>query len=1641
LERLFGEPLGGVSVVLGVPAPGGRPAARAATRESRLEIAGRAPPLSLMAHEMTHVLQARRGGAGSVDGRAALEAEARRVAMDASAGRAAVQGRAPAVWLFDTPPRRRGATELRRALTPDPFKGLDLGEVLAILKENANPPDMAQLRADYGPRFFPDLKSALGDSDWGTARGYLGAQLTLAENIQTRTGILIHDQIGIMETLERWPDADVLRMIEESAGVPAPAAAAVPAVNPPAAPPRASWTDVQAAIAGAMDADGQYRATQLLLGKAERARAARPALPPGSPAPIDAVARQRVAYAYTRISAAEAAGRVRDAYLAIADLNAAQRHELRVRLNGGAWPRLGATIGDLRAITAEPDDATALERALRGAGSGTGDLSAAMLEHAAGRVGAMIAQARARLDALPPASSEERNRRTAELAALEQRFHEQGLVQSLYFAAHETGEATLAGLGASAEQTAQFTVNKVANFTELLAWMRRIPAARRLTVTQSPWYQSKVTQVMGINPSPAQQNLLLAALYEGNQELANTDFLKDQQALLDAYDIEQSWERGESARVWSLLLRMPAERRQRLANLMAAPPAPDDKRPRPPLIDLLRRLERGTVTETIQGLRLRRGLAGEAATLLREDATTWVVRDGRPTLRVADPRAFIEVIARSPEAQAELRRGMVIRRRLDADPTLEVTPADRALAERFVAARQAAEEIGDRDHDLRAAFEAVAFGDPDVLGTTPGPQDPTSEADFMHFRLEDRLTALRPSASAVSDLLSWAGPTVDENATQFRVLYDRVRPGGVGRAELAQLADLYHRTLRALEVFAPTNRAFASTAGMLVAAVVGTVVVTALSGGTLGPVAIAALAGFAGGAAAGLTGAAIRGESTDAEVLTDVSTGAVEGAVAVASAALAAELVHGATAGRAAGQAARAAGGQAVRTATGGLGAAMAEGAIDGAIGGAAGELFQTAIDEATWNRGVAAAIAALLAALARGASMGAAGGALGGAIGHAVQRMVTRLGGQEAEALGRLLADAGVQHPEALSDDALAAIQAASRQAATGDIDGAQAALRRVGGLAAADAEALNSALRRLHLVRTGLDIGERDASVLARQVVEVDEQEFLSHAADPRAHAVFAIENGSPRVYVRRGSPPTAVREEIQHLMQWQQDPLMRERMTRVMAVDDTTWRGMGPADRARLAREHLIVEADAQRGILRDVEVRARAGDALAEGEWLAADDNLFLINRRIEELDRALLKPESIDARGLRLDDPSPPRFYARGTAAKPVEANLTTAQEKILAGFEGKLPGEVEAKLQTAGYSIHRDQGGRIIRIQRPPGAPEGVLPHLSIGPDGLITRGRGGVRNHEDLRRDAALAWQAEQEGLGRQRAAIAAGRLTGTDLVNAQRLLKSPFRTHLEGLVKDGAMGPADAGLLLGWAGFVEELVNRSQRSIPQLNAVRGLPRGVGGMTDGALSSFRGALRAEAADVAAAVGDGAQRMETLQALLAALPDNRSRGELFTEFRKAMWRAEGGIEVGLPVEPFRHPEFATTTAKRTPDDVVRQKADVPGWLPKGRFAVEDKTGPGAFVLEQMRDYARTAAPGRGLRLAPDAAKASDYDGLIIMFSSAEDAGKALKQMREDPLIRPLLGRHPGGIHVGAYDAKGARQLLTPSPAASAVPIP
>lgn len=1634
--------LGGpFTVATGVTAPGGRPSARAAARADRIEFRSAEPPPSLVRHELAHVAQARQPGAGTAWSRASLEAEASRAAS--TVGAFTVRGRHAGGWLYDDPPRR-GAADLRRELVLSHLYVVHVNEALDILRDNARPDHMAALRAGYGPSFFADLLSAFDDTNWGRARGYLGNQLTLAEIIQTHTGLLIQDLGGIMDALQRWPDDDVLRMIEDdaaSASLLAPASAPgtdplASALTPP--PARASWHEVQAALAGALTADEQYRATQLLFTKAERARSTRP---PTAGRPADAIASLRVGYAYSRIEAAEAADRPRDAFLAVADLNAAQRAQLLPRLNArSTWPNLGAVIADLRGIAAERDDAAALERALsRGAG-GTGEISPAMLEHAAGRAGEMIRQARARVQ-LPPASltPEALAQYNAEVAALEARFHSHVLLQSLYFASHETADATYAALGVPPHLAAQFTVNRVTTFAELLAFLRRIPPAHRLDVTQSLWYQTKLTQVMGLSPSPAQTEVLCAALYEGNEALVDSEPGREMQAVLDSYDLERAWEARDRTRMWTMLLRMSPERRARLAGHRRMVSSGIPAGSTPTVTPLLDRLAAGNADAILAASQIRRALAGEAETLLRQEATRLTVRNGRPTIVMGDPRAYIELVSRDPAAQADLRRGMVLARRAEADSTLVLTAAEQVQADRYRSLLAAVDQID--DHELRESLRNVALGEPDLTGAAGAGNDPTAEAHYLHFRLEDRLAALRPGASSATDLISWAGPSVDEHATRFRVLYERRRRAGFGRDDLIELADLYYRTMQALDVFAPANRAFASTAAMMVAAVAGTVVVTALSGGTLGPVAVAATAAFVGGAAAGLTGYAIRGESTTAEVLTDVATGTVEGAVAIASAALAARLVHGAAAGRAAGQAARLAGGGAVRAATGGAGATIAEGIIDGAIGGAAGELFQTAIDEATWNRGVAAAIAALLAGVARGAAMGAAGGLVGGLIGHAISKVAATLGSAETRSLQTLLEAATLPHPERLSAEALTAIQAANRLARAGDIDGAQAALRAVSGLASADADALESAMRRMHILRSAADIGEQDAAALMRRFTELDEAEFLRRAPNRDAHAVVDFEGGAPHVYVRRGSPPAAVREEIEHLLQWHGDPLMRARMAEVAGVTEAGWRGMAPVERARIARETLIVEGDAQRRIMARVEGRGVGGDALANAEWLAAEEALFDINRRIGELDAALANPATLDARALRLDGPNPPRFYASTPQAVAVSDSAAAAAtrqrfvgtRRVLNRPDGTVDEDLVRELQTAGYVIHR-RDGRVLRVQRPPNQRAADLPHLALGADGALIEGRAGFRGHEDMRADAELAWSARQEGLVRLRADVAANRLAGEELARARRLLDSRFGAFLDGLVNGGSMNAGDAGLLLGWAPLVDDLAQRMSKAPGELRAVAELPRTASGMTDGALSSFRRTLRGEVADFIHAVPDGAERMRALRSLLDLAPDNRTRGELFTAFRQRQWAQAGGTTRvmgadGNAVSPtFDFPEFGTS-GRRTADDLV-DFAVGNGRLPPGRYAIEDKTGAGAFSLAQAQDYARTAAPRRGLRRSPTAAADSDFTGLVYVFSSSTEADNALRLMRNDPLVSAALGRSPGGIHVAHYDDLGGLNFLT-----------
>ncbi|HWO23690.1 MAG TPA: hypothetical protein VNO30_33340, partial [Kofleriaceae bacterium] len=346
--------------------------------------------------------------------------------------------------------------------------------------------------------------------------------------------------------------------------------------------------------------------------------------------------------------------------------------------------------------------------------------------------------------------------------------------------------------------------------------------------------------------------------------------------------------------------------------------------------------------------------------------------------------------------------------------------------------------------------------------------------------------------------------------------------------------------------------------GATVAATVAAVVVTIATGGTLAPAAAAVLSAFSAGAASAITGAAIRDDDTFGSVARDFGAGAVDGAMSVAGAGLAARVVRGGAIGVSAGQAATAAGGRSAAHAVGSLGAKLAEGAIDGAVGGAAGELFMTATDEATWDRGVSEAFAAMLAAVARGA---VTGGVLGGAVGDAIGglgKLAAHAGDDVAADIGRLADAAGVSRKllDELPESAHADLAELSRLLEARQFAEASELIESLQALPRHARDKLLEAVRASRALPAPGELGaiEIDGAAILPEIVA--DREFRQLAGGKRGDAVVIIEGGRPRIVARRGAPAAAIREEVNHLAQWHGDFFMRQRMALLAEERRADW-----------------------------------------------------------------------------------------------------------------------------------------------------------------------------------------------------------------------------------------------------------------------------------------------------------------------------------------------------------------------------------------------------------------------------------------------------------------------------------------------------
>lgn len=1354
-----------------------------------------------------------------------------------------------------------------------------------------------------------------------------------------------------------------------------------------------------------------------------------PQVPPEEPAhlefefPLDPVSRLRVDLAYEKVAREDEATegiifkdpapRFGAVLLAVGVLHAAERKALWQRLSTRRWVGLTSDqVETLHQLALCPDDALVLERAVTEA-----DRELYYRNPFTVQVNSygpeMAVAARTAQDMIAEAGRSAREAAdltSRDMFEQEQR-HAQVVFRSPQFqsalGAYPEGVGQLASLGADPAAQAMQQLRGVDSAAQLFEVVAGVPTGQLgdASLRSAVRYKAEWLEL------DAQDRQALEAFLDVGRDPAAIN----QVAL---YRMRTALEDDRPSRALALMHRMTPE--QRAAYVHWQPyqdwfrSLADEGDEGRWLYIWLGKANRGNTVEALRGAAV---------------AYYWQSPDAPPRLR--DKDAYAEWLAARGGDAAGRRRGFVLWTRLRDQPGLKLTPQDLAAVDAYAEHRRL---TGDLSWAERNSLDDVYFGQPQVVTTAEAAVDPTAEADYMFQRVAGRRHLRSTWRTVADDVRRWRGEYLGHDVTEFLLTYGTLRAGSIGPADLVILADLYHRAMRESDEILHQYDTAASVAS-IVGCVVGVTVATVLSGGTLGPVAVGAVAILAGGAAAATAGALLRPESTGWDVLRDFGTGAIEGAMAVAGAGIAARVVRAmGLAGTAGTLEVGTASAAAVEASTGARAAAhIASAVIDGAVSNAAGEVFRTATDEATWDRSTSEALTRVLAAIARGAAQGAAGGVVfaGGltVIGAGISRIAQRFGNRTAAATVDLASASGLglARFEALSHPAQDGLAAATERALRGDIDGALAIVRRVEELSLAEAGQVRATLRAIRVRQAALEAGV-EAAEIDRRITVIDPGEFARRTHGQRGNAVLEFTEDGPHIVLRSDVDPLVVREEVRHIQQWVTDPVMRARMERVARQTPQSWAQLSASERGALLADKLEVEADAQRRIIADLEQHAAAGDVDAADEIAAAEDTLRSIGVRLDEV-RAAPAVAAVAA--------GPPRFFSKTaptTGGDPTKAANWAAVQQ--AGVIGADPNEKVDKLKALGYQVTRDRGGtgRVWRITRPSGkAATNEMAQLTIV-ETIDERGMGRFEiqpgrprlTWAERQRDAGRRFRAEREGIRETETTLATGGLAydaQTELQKRLQALRPDFVRELQGRIDAGTLDEASAGLLAPWGENLDILRRRSDLSYGEMLDEM-LDRVLGArdrLTQADYDRFRRSLRALGADAVAELPSGTARRKLLDALLKAQPDSKSKGELFSEFLRRKIPSAGERHV-LDV-PFEAPRLPS---RRQPDEVAFGP-DLDNLVPRGMYAVEHKAGRGAFKLDQAEDYARAfAAPGGPVSTA---GSPLGWDGLVYVFSTKGEAEAALRLLQESATTKPLLDVEHGRIRVLFVDDRGTLNSL------------
>jgi hypothetical protein len=152
------------------------------------------------------------------------------------------------------------------------------------------------------------------------------------------------------------------------------------------------------------------------------------------------------------------------------------------------------------------------------------------------------------------------------------------------------------------------------------------------------------------------------------------------------------------------------------------------------------------------------------------------------------------------------------------------------------------------------------------------------------------------------------------------------------------------------------------------------------------------------------------------------------------------------------------------------------------------------------------------------------------------------------------------------------------------------------------------------------------------------------------------------------------------------------------------------------------------------------------------------------------------------------------------------------------------------------------------------------------------------------------------------------------------------------------------------------------------------------------------------------------RRVTRLRELLGTLPDNRSQGETFTEFRERLAGISGSTVSYM--QPLPNAEVRLPNG-RFADGAIQITQGPPGTPPSGRYLVEDKSGDNAFKADQAQRYSdQLRTNGGNINTTGDPPQL--YIGIVYNFDNEPAARAAL------PTIQSL---HPN-IRVSYFNPQG-----------------